>query len=96
MAQFKVLKEAYVRYSMTTWQGVVEIEGEEITYRYSEDDNGASLYTYNEANGWEESDLSNQSHAMIYAACMEWGTPEDFGTTGEIVELDDELLEDYI
>ena len=41
-----VKEEANIVYQMTTHQGVVEIDGEEVTYRYSEDDNGSNCALY--------------------------------------------------
>ena len=34
MAKIKVVKEAYIKYQLTTWQGVVEINGEEISKQF--------------------------------------------------------------
>lgn len=100
MANLKVTSEAYIKYSMTTWQGEVEIDGEEICYRYSEDDNGAELYILDEDQGWLEADLDeedgNEKHRLLWGAIMMWGTPEDFGTTGAICDIDEEELEDYL
>jgi hypothetical protein len=97
MAKFKVIDEAYIKYQMTTWQGEIEINGETILYRYSEDDNGAELYVYNEADGWNRVEADdNENYAILYAAIGEWGNPEEFGAKGEEVEIDDTIVEDYI
>lgn len=89
MAKFKVIDEAYIKYQMTTWQGEIEINGETILYRYSEDDNGAELYVYNEADGWNEASVDdNENYAILYAAIAEWGNPEEFGSSGEEFEED--------
>jgi hypothetical protein len=95
MAKIKVVKEAYIKYQLTTWQGVVEINGEEIKYRYSEHDNGDELYVY-DGNDWVESDLSEENHKVLYAAIQEWGNPEELGSAGEEVDIDDSYIEDYI
>ena len=95
MAKIKVVKEAYIKYQLTTWQGVVEINGEEIKYRYSEHDNGDELYIY-DGNDWVESDLSEENHKVLYAAIQEWGNPEELGSAGEEVDIDDSYIEDYI
>jgi hypothetical protein len=95
MATFKVTKEAYIQYSLTTWQGEIEFEGEKIAYRFSEDENGQTLYILDGYN-WVEADGSKQAYAAIFAACNEWGNPEELGSAGEEVEIDDELIEDYI
>lgn len=94
-----VLEEGYVRYSMTTWQGKVNLNGEEITYRYSEDDNGAEMYIFGE-NGWAEADLSEEgpeNHRLLWGTIMAWGNPEELGTPDEgPVDLDMTELEDYL
>jgi len=95
MAKFTVKSEAYVRYMMTTWQGEVTVNGKDITYRYSEDDNGATLFTL-ENEDWVESSLESEEHQIIWGAIMAWGNPEEFGSTGAEVEIDDDELEDYI
>lgn len=99
MASFTVKEEAYVKYSMTTWQGEVEMDDEIINYRYSEDDNGAELYILGES-GWESADLDeetgNEKHKLLWGAIMMWGTPEDFGSVGEVCDIDEDELEDYI
>lgn len=100
MAKFTVKQEAWVAYSMTTWQGKIELDGQEIQYRYSEDDNGVEVYFMTEA-GWEAAglvgtDWADRAYAIICAAAGEWGSPEEFGSAGELVEVDDELVEDYM
>jgi len=95
MAKIKVVKEAYIKYQLTAWQGVVEINGEEIKYRYSEHDNGDELYIY-DGNDWVESDLSEEIHRFLYSAIQEWGNPEEIGSLGEEVDIDDSFAEDYI
>jgi hypothetical protein len=95
MAKFTVKSEAYVKYMMTTWQGEVTVNGKDITYRFSEDDNGATFYTL-EDEGWVESSLEIEEHQIIWAAIMAWGSPEEFGSNDTEVEIDDEELEDYI
>ena len=95
MAKFTIKKEGYIKYQLTTWQGVVEMDGEEIKYRYSEHDNGDELYTY-DGNVWVESDLSEEIHRFLYSAIQEWGNPEEIGSLGEEVDIDDSFAEDYI
>lgn len=97
MAKFKVTAEAYVKYEMITWQGEVEINGETILYRYSEDNNGAALYVYQNDSGWcEVSTEDNKNYAILDAAIMEWGNPIELGPTGEENEIDDTIVEDYM
>lgn|GEM_PF-1195124 len=99
MNTLKILKEARIAYSMTTWQGTVILNDELLEYRYNEDDNGATLFVYHEEDGWTgwvESDLTNENHKILWAAIMSWGTPEELGNAGEEIDLDQEELEDFL
>ena len=94
-----VLEEGYVKYSMTTWQGKVDINGEEITYRYSEDDNGAQLYIFEEDNGWNELDYEDgpENHKILSAVISAWGNPEELGGAADgPIDLDMTEIEDYL
>lgn len=95
MAKFVVKSEAYVKYMMTTWQGEVNLNGIDIKYRYSEDDNGAELYIF-DGETWNASNLEDENHKILWAAIMAWGNPEEFGGNGAEVEIEDEEIEDYI
>ena len=93
MANFKVLEEADVVYSLTTWQGAVEFEGETLRYRFSEDENGQEAFVFVEGEGW------TSEHAFVpvlWATVSEWGSPVEFGQSGEECDIDDELVEDYV
>ena len=93
-----VVEEGYVRYSRTTWQGIVNINGEEITYRYSEDDNGAELYILGE-NGWDELDYMDapENHKLLWGTIQAWGNPEELGRPSDgPVDLDMTEIEDYL
>ena len=93
MATFKIKEEAYVKYQMTTWQGEIEYNGKTITYRYSEDDNGTEvLILDNESHSWTN---DHECASLIGASLHDCGNPEELGGSGEEVEVDDELLEDY-
>ena len=97
MAKIKITEEAYVKYEMITWQGEVEINGETIIYRYSEDNNGAYMYVYQKDSGWcEVSTEDNKNYAILDAAIIEWGNPREFGLAGEEIEIDDEIVNDYL
>lgn len=99
MATFTVKDEAFIKYQMTTWQGEVEMNGESITYRYSEDNNGSEFYVWTEGRGFKQVDWSeegNRKYATIVAAILEWGGAEEFGPAGEQVEIDDLIVEDYL
>ena len=94
-----VLEEGYVKYSMTTWQGKVNMNGEEITYRYSEDNNGAELYVFEEGSGWDQVDYEDgsENHKLLWATIQAWGNPEELGTPEEgPVDLDMTVIEDYL
>tara|TARA_B110000259_G_scaffold146126_1_gene164676 strand:- start:2500 stop:2787 length:288 start_codon:yes stop_codon:yes gene_type:complete len=95
MAKIYIKKGAYVAYQRTTYQGEVEIAGEEIIYRWSEDDNGAEMYVLLEGN-WKEVNTSEGNYAVLYAAIMEWGNPEEFGDDNDTIDLDESIIEDYI
>ena len=95
MAKIYIKKGAYVAYQRTTYQGEVEIAGEVIKYRWSEDDNGAEMYVLLEGN-WKEVNTSEGNYAVLYAAIMEWGNPEEFGDDNDTIDLDDSIIEDYI
>lgn len=95
MNKIKIKEEASIIYQRTTHQGKVEINGESLEYRYSEDDNGMEFYIYTD-NGWEEVDYSEGSYAILYAAIMECGNPEELGTTDSIIEISDETINDFI
>jgi len=92
MVTFTVKEKAYVRYSLTTWQGEAEYEGETLRYRFSEDDNGQEAFVWTDE-GWSH---AHPFCAVILATVSEWGSPEEFGHIDEKVEIDDEILEDYM
>ena len=97
---FKVLDEGYIKYSLTTWQGEIEINEEGILYRYSEDDNGATLYIWSEDEGWFEPDLTDgpENYKILYGLIMMYGgTPEDLGAPSDVLaDIDMDELEDYL
>lgn len=99
MATFTIKEEAYIKYQLTTYQGTVEMDGEEITYRFSADDNGEELYIFNEDTGYERIEFYGEvieKYAPLLAAIGEWGNPEDMGPVGKVVEIDDMIVEDYV
>lgn len=91
--KFTVKETPYIRYQMTTHQGTVLFDDEEVTFRFSEDDNGSEFYILGEK-GFEQSPLEDPKHIAIYAAIMEWGNPEEL-EEGEEIELDQETLDLY-
>ena len=91
--KFTVKETPYIRYQMTTHQGTVLFDEEEVTFRFSEDDNGSEFYILEE-DGFNQSDLEDPKHIAIYAAIMEYGNPEHL-EEGEEIELDQETLDLY-
>lgn len=95
MAEIKIKESARIKYQSTTWQGNVEINGESIEYRWSEDDNGAELYVFTKGDGWNEVQTDEGNYAVLYTAIMEWGDPTEFGEDGEVIEIDDIMIGEY-
>lgn len=95
MAKINIKEGAYIKYQRTTWQGEVEIKGETIIYRYSEDDNGSELYVFTE-NNWQEVNTTEDNYAILLAAIIEWGNPGELGEDGDIIDIDDEIVNDYL
>jgi hypothetical protein len=90
MTKINIKEGAGIVYQRTTFQGVVEINGETITYRYSEDDNGVELYVFTEK-GWQQADTTKPNYAILDTVLMEYGLGEMF-SDGECIEIDDELI----
>jgi hypothetical protein len=92
MANFKVVEEAYVKQESVLYQGEVEFEGNQLLYRYFEDNNGQDYYVFVEGEGW----VSEHPFIPILMACIgEWGSPVEFGKSGEDIDIDDVIVEDY-
>ena len=70
MATIKVIEEANEVYWSSTFQGKVDVDGQEIDFRFAEDSNGAELYILTE-DGWEGADLENENYNALYDACMD-------------------------
>jgi hypothetical protein len=86
----KVVETPWVVYSLTTHQGKAEVDGKEIEFRFSEDDNGAQLYVLTDG-GWNEIEYDEDSpEYVVFQACLQW-PPSDFGKPGEIIEIEDEF-----
>ena len=91
MAQFIVTQEASIQGS-DLWQGEVEYKGEKLQYRYYDGYDGQEVYVLTEQ-GWE---MGTELGNVIYAACQEWGGVEDFGPVGEVCEIDDDTVDEYL
>mgnify|MGYP000076612726 CR=1 FL=1 len=93
MKKFNVKETNGIIYQQTTYQGTVTINGEDIKWRHSEDDNIDEFYVF-EDGSWERSDLTDPKHLLIYAAICIYGNPEDW-EEGEDIVIGDEDLEMY-
>ena len=91
MAIFKVIKAANLQEDKL-WQGELEYKGESLEYRYYDGWDGQEVHILTES-GWER---DHELADVLYACCQEWGNPEEFGQAGEICEIDDDIVEDYI
>lgn len=79
---FEVLEEASIVYEQVTYEGKIKINEETITYRYSEDDNGAYFYVHIDDN-WEEVDYgSNENYGILFHSIQMYGNPKEFGKSG--------------
>lgn len=88
--QVKVVERPYEVYYRATYQGKVEVRGQEIEFRFSEDNNGSEFYVFNGKN-WVESKYDEDSPEWVaYQACLQWN-PADFGEPGEIIEIEEDL-----
>jgi hypothetical protein len=93
MAEFKVTSEPQIVYEAITYEGAVEYQGENYEFRYHENDNGAELYILVDGDWVTDGEIP--VYPVLLAACLEFG-PTDFAPAGEITEIDDETVEDYI
>ena len=93
MATFKVLEEAYEKDWAVLYQGKVEFEGQELMYRYYEDHNGTDYFVFVEGEGWVG---EHPFIPVLMATVSEWGSPYEFGSAGEVCDIEDELVEDYM
>ena len=95
MAKFKVVEEA-TQQSSDLWQGVVEYEGENVSYRFYDGHDEQLVYVLIEGEGWVFQGDKHPLINIIYAALMEWSCmPSEFGSVGEINEIEDETVNVY-
>jgi len=90
MPKFTVKETPYIVYQKTTAQGIASIDGEDITWRWSEDDNGDDFIILGE-NGWEDANFDNPNHILIYVSIMEFGSPFEF-EEGDEIEIEEDTL----
>ena len=95
MAKFKVVEVA-TQQSSDLWEGVVEYEGENVSYRfYDGHDEELYMYLLKERGGYSKV-ISIFLINIIFAALKTWSClPSDFGPVGEINEIDDETVSEY-
>lgn len=92
MPEIKIVEEANEVYYMSTFQGKAEVNGTVYTYRYSEDSNGATFYILT-GEGWEEVDVhEKEDYNILYTACTSYGGPDEMGSEGDVVEIDEDEL----
>ena len=67
MAEIKVIEEASEVWWETTYEGIVEIDGVQIDYRFNENPNGITLYIYEEGD-WsiDPSDEMSKLYDILY------------------------------
>lgn len=67
MAEVKVIEVAQEVWWETTHEGIVEINGVQIDYRFNENPNGTTLYIYEEE-GWtvDPSDKMSELYDILY------------------------------
>lgn len=94
----KVLEEANEVSWSTTHQGVIEVDGTRVEYRYFETDKSSEFYVWNEEEGsWDEyygdDDDPESPEAVAFNLCT-MNSPTDMGIVGEEYEyeIDDEWL----
>tara|TARA_B100001287_G_scaffold265563_1_gene258607 strand:- start:1778 stop:2026 length:249 start_codon:yes stop_codon:yes gene_type:complete len=78
------------------WQGVVEYEGENVSYRFYDGHDEQIVYVFIKEQGWVFQSEKHPLIDVIYAAIKEWScTPNEFGSVGEINEIEEEIVKDY-
>lgn len=95
MNKVKIIDAAREVYWASTYQGVFEVDGTAVEFRFHENSNGAEFYVFIEGEGWVEMyDMDDDSpEAIVYNMCLEMN-PEEWGSSGEEVEF--EAGEDWI
>ena len=95
MAKFKVVEVA-TQQSSDLWEGVVEYEGENVSYRFYDGYDEQLVYVLIEGEGWVFQGNKHPLINIIFAALKTWSClPSDFGPVGEINEIDDETVSEY-
>ena len=101
MAKFKVIEEAKkIRTDETEdwfeeFEGVVEYEGENVSYRFYSGHDEEVAYVLIEGEGWVYEGQKHSLINVINAAVKEIGMPPEFGSVGEVNEIEDEIVKEY-
>jgi hypothetical protein len=95
MAKVKVIEEVREIYWATTSQGILEVNGEKVEFRYAENSNGATFYIRKEEEWNELSSVEieeNETLRTVYYLCLE-APASEIGEEGEEFEFNaDDML----
>ena len=95
MAKFIVIEEA-TQQSSDLWEGVVEYEGENVSYRFYDGHDEQVAYVLIDGEGWVYDGQKHPLINVITAAIKEWCCmPPEFGSVGEVNEIEDEIVKEY-
>jgi len=94
MAKFIVIEKA-TQQQTDLWEGVVEYEGENVSYRFYDGHDEQVAYVLIDGEGWV---YDGQKHPLInilFSYIKETGMPPEFGSVGEVNEIEDENIEEH-
>lgn len=77
MAKIKVIEGAHEVYWETTHEGIIEIDGTQVDYRYHESPNGTALYVYSNGSWTVEPEESMVDLYDTLYECLSEFRPED-------------------
>ena len=77
------------------WEGVVEYEGENVSYRFYDGHDEQVAYVLIDEEGWVYDGQKHPLINVINAAIKEIGMPPEFGSVGEVNEIEDEIVKEY-
>ena len=87
----KVIEEASEISWSTTHQGIIEVDGTQVEYRYFETNKSSEFYVWNkDEGGWEEfwaEDEDESPEAVAFNLCV-MNSPADMGVEGEEYEYE--------
>jgi len=94
MAKFIVIEKA-TQQQTDLWEGVVEYEGENVSYRFYSGHDEEVAYVLIDGEGWVYEGQKHSLINVINAAVKEIGMPPEFGSVGEVNEIEDENIEEH-